>query len=262
LAQKAWLQRVEVDMFQDLEGKRILITGASSGIGACTAELFAQYRAVVGVHYNESREQADKVVKKIQDRGHKAILLQANLIDENERSSLVSRFIEGSGGIDVLINNAGGVYGCSHFLEIDIGSWRNTLELDLTASFFLARDAFRYMKEHGGGKIINISSIAAKYGGSETTIHYGAAKAGLDAVTRTMARAGAKYRILVNSIQLGVIDTPFHRKIGRATLEDRVRKIPLLRAGTPLDVSRMCLFLASECGDYITGQVYGVTGGD
>jgi 3-oxoacyl-[acyl-carrier protein] reductase len=249
-------------MFEAIRGRRVLITGAGSGIGACMAELFADHGAIVGIHYNRSEEGGRKVLGEIRQRGGEAILLQADLLDPEACSGLVPRFAGEAGGIEVLVNNAGGVRGHPHFLEMDRESWDRTISLDLSAPFFIARSAFAHMMDHGGGRIINISSIAAKYGGSVETIHYGAAKAGVEAMTRTLARAGARYGILVNAIQPGVIDTDFHRKIGRASLADRVKQIPLGRAGTPLDVARLCLFLASEGGDYITGQVYGVTGGD
>lgn len=249
-------------MFEAIKGVKVLVTGAGSGIGASTAHLFGQYGAVVGVHYHRSKDNAEKVVRRIREEGGEAFLLNANLLNQEERESVIPDFIRHAGGIDVLINNAGTVYGHDHFLDMDMDSWEKTLQICLTVPFFLAREAFRFMKDHEGGRIINISSIASKYGGSEITAHYGAAKGGLDAVTRTLARSGAEYNILVNSIQPGVIDTAFHKKIGRDSLDERVKRIPLHRAGTPLDVARLCLFLASECGDYITGQAYGVTGGD
>jgi len=177
---------------------------------------------------------------------------------------LIHDFIEVFGSIDILVNNAGGIYGNKNFLEIDEDSWNQTFTLNVTAPFFLARDAFSFMKLHGGGKIINISSISAKYGGSGTTMHYGAAKAALEAITRGLAKAGAPYNILVNTIRGGVIDTPFHEKIqrDRKNLEERINLIPLKRMGKPLDIARMALFLASEAGDYITGEIFTVAGGD
>ena len=164
----------------------------------------------------------------------------------------------------MLVNNAGGVYGARDVLTLDEESWDKTFALNTTASFFLARDAFLYMKNHGGGRIINISSISAKYGGSPTTIHYGAAKAALDAVTKGLAKAGAPYNILVNSVRGGVIDTPFHKKIHRdkKSLEERIKLIPLKRMGEPIDVARVVLFLASDAGSYITGEIFTVAGGD
>ena len=120
-----------------------------------------------------------------------------------------------------------------------------------------------HMKEEGGGKIINISSIAAKYGGSSRSLHYGAAKAALESVTIGLARAGAQHNILVNVVRGGFIDTPFHEKLGASkNIEERINLIPLKRAGKPEDVARMVLFLASESGDFITGEILTVAGGD
>ncbi len=248
-------------MFADLKGRRVLVTGASSGIGGCTAELFGQSKAVVGVHYNTNEKGAEAVAGRIRRSGGEAHLFACNLRDAAPTGSLVGEFIEKTGGIDILINNAGSFH-LDHFLDVSLESWNDALNLHLTAPFILARNSFAFMKGHGGGRIINISSIAAKYGGSEESMHYGAAKAGLDAVTKSMARAGAPFNILVNSVQPGVIATDAHRKIGRMSLDDRISRVPLRRAGTPLDVARMCVFLGSEGGDFITGQVFGVTGGD
>lgn len=251
-------------MFEEIKNKRVLITGASTGIGACTAQLFASYGAIIGIHYNSNREKAKNLAKKIGNRCHPnpPILIQADLLNPDERDMVIPKFIDTAGRIDILINNAGAIYGTQHFLEMDDDSWDKTLNLNLKSSFFLAKSAFSHMKVQGGGRIISISSISAKYGGSVSSIHYGAAKAGLEAVTRTLAREGAQYNILVNAIQPGVINTEAHKKIGRNSLTDRVKNIPLKRAGNPVDVANLCLFLASGCGDYITGQVLGVTGGD
>ncbi len=136
------------------------------------------------------------------------------------------------------------------------------MALNAKAPFFLARRAFGAMQRRGGGKIINISSIAARYGGSSRTMHYGAAKAALESLTVGLARAGAPYRILVNAVQAGFIRTPFHRAIKGKDLARRIRMIPLQRAGEPDDVARVALFLASSAGDFITGQIVTVSGGD
>ena len=249
-------------MYDVIRGKRVLVTGASSGIGACTAELFARQGAVVGVHYHAGEAGARKTVKRVEANGGRAVLLGADLLDPASRDGLVPEFIGKAGGIDVLVNSAGGPLGTAYFLDLDLTSWEETLALNLTAPFILAREAFRWMRDNGGGRIINISSIAAYYGGSETGIHYGAAKAGLESVTKTLARAGAPSGILVNTVQPGVVDTPAHRKMGRTSLEGRVKTIPMGRPGKPVEVARLCLFLASEGGDYITGQVLRITGGE
>lgn len=249
-------------MFEDIKGKKILITGASSGIGASTAELLGSYGAVVGVHYRGNREGAMKVIGSINEQGGRAEVLQGDLLRTEVREELLQDFISSFGGIDILVNNAGGIYGARHFEEMDEEAWDDTFTLNVKAPFFLALEAFSFMRRQGGGKIINISSISAKYGGSPETLHYGAAKAALDSITVGLARAGAQFNILVNSVRGGFIDTPLHKKIGRSSIEDRIKLIPLKRAGQPIDIARMVLFLASSAGDFITGEIFTVAGGD
>ena len=249
-------------MFDSLSNRRVLVTGASSGIGASIAEIFGLHGAIVGLHYNSDGKGANNVAEKIKKNNGIVHLLQGDLTDHSVCFGLVGNFIKISGGIDVLVNCAGAIIGTDHLLDLKIDSWNSTLSLNLTAPFLLSRDAYGHMMNHGGGKIIMISSIAAKYGGSETSIHYGAAKAGVEAVTRSLSRSGAKHQILVNAIQAGVIDTPAHKKIGRASIEERVSKIPLKRAGKPEEVAMLCVFLASDYGNFITGQIIGITGGE
>lgn len=251
-------------MFKKIKNKKVLITGASSGIGACMAELFSSYGAIVGIHYNQSENEAKRLLELIKSKRGKAACFKKNLLESPVNFQLIQSFVKKFGGIDVLINNAGAIIGNIHFLELDERSWDDTFSLNVKAPFFLAREAFNYMKNSGGGKIINISSIAAKYGGSIQSMHYGAAKAALDSLTIGLARAGAQYNILVNSIRGGFIDTPFHKKIHRTKkdIEERIKLTPLRRAGKPTDIAQMALFLASEAGDYITGEIFTISGGD
>jgi 3-oxoacyl-[acyl-carrier protein] reductase len=248
-------------MFKSIRGKKVLITGASGGIGASMALLFAEHGANLGLHYNSEKEMASILAGDVEKLGAQVSLFQADLVSESGEA-MVDAFIDRFDGIDILVNNAGAVFGFKDFLELDEKSWEKTFRLNAQAPFFMARRAFSHMKENDGGRIINISSVAAKYGGSERSMHYGAAKAALEAETIGMARAGAKYGILVNAIRGGFMDTPFHQKLGSKNIKERVQLIPLKRAGKPEDMARMVLFLASEAGDFITGEIFGVTGGD
>ena len=248
-------------MFKGIQDKKVLITGSSSGIGACTAELFASYGADIGIHYSQNKKGALSVLEKITEKGGEGHLLEADFQDD-AADCIVDEFLDYFGRIDVLINNAGAIYGSTDFLKLDKSSWEKTLKVSLSTPFFISRKAFSFMKDNNGGKIINISSIASKYGGSSKTLHNGVAKSGVDAITKTLAREGARYNILVNSIRPGVIDTEAHKKIGRDSLEERIKSIPLKRAGRPADIAGMCLYLASDYGNYITGQTFGITGGD
>lgn len=248
-------------MTQGIKGKRTLITGASGGIGSCLANLLASKGAVVGIHYHQNKKEAESIAQKIINNGGTAECFQADFLKE-EALGLVDSFVERFKGIDALINNAGGVFGFKHFKQLDNESWRKTNLLNAEVPFFLARSAFAYMQENGGGKIINISSVAAKYGGSPQTIHYGAAKAGLEACAIGLARFGAQYNILVNCIRGGFIDTPFHQKLDNKNIEERIKLIPLKRAGKPEDIAQMACFLLSNAGDFITGETFSVSGGD
>jgi NAD(P)-dependent dehydrogenase (short-subunit alcohol dehydrogenase family) len=248
-------------MYKSIKDKRVLITGASGGIGSCMALLFAEHGAIVGVHYNVGENESSALVNEIEQKGGKAAFFKADLIKESGKS-VVQSFINHFGGLDILVNNAGAVFGTKDILDLDEESWDKTFYLNSRAPFFLAQSAFKHMKDQGGGKIINISSISVKYGGSSQTLHYGAAKSALETVTLGLSKAGAKHNILVNTVRGGFIDTPMHQKMGRKNLEKRIEMIPLKRAGKPQDVAGMVLFLASESGDFITGETFTVAGGD
>lgn len=248
-------------MFSDLQGKRVLVTGASGGIGSATARLLASRGAVLGLHYHANRKAAERLRAEIRALGGRAECLRADLSGWAGGLKLVPSFIRRFGGIEVLINNAGAIHGAKPFDAIREEEWDRTFALNARAPYLLAREAFKAMKR-GGGRIINISSVSAKYGGSERSFHYGAAKAALEAMTVGLARRGAPHGILVNAVRAGFINTDFHRKTGRGGLARRIRMIPLGRAGSPLDVAHMILFLASDASSFVTGQVLSVSGGD
>lgn len=250
---------------ESIVGKRVLVTGASLGIGRAIALAFAKQDARIGIHYNSHEKEALELRDYIHDKTpcEWVSLHRVNLLDHCQRADLVKEFLYDHQGIDILVNNAGAVFGAQNFSSIDYGSVDRTIELNLIAPFFIAQSAFTQMIEQKtGGRIINISSIAAKYGGSSNTMHYGAAKAGLEAFTIALAKLGARHGILVNAVRPGVTDTHFHDAIPGKDLEARAELIPLKRLCTPEDVAAMCLFLGSDEASYITGQIIGVTGGE
>ena len=252
--------------FEDLLGKNILITGASGGIGACMAEEFSKNGANVGIHYCQNKEQAEMIRSKIITLGKKAKLFQADLNKQGSQSQLIDRFVESFGSIDILINNAGAIYEYEHFSKLTTQACNDTFFLNAISPFFLISSAFENMeKNENGGRIINVSSASVRYGSSSHGIHYSAAKAALESMTLGFSKAGAIKKILVNAIRCGVINTDMHSKIkgyNRQKFQERIQKIPLKRVGEPIDIARMALFLASKCGDFITGEIFTVAGGD
>jgi len=245
-----------------LENKRVLVTGATGGVGTRLVRMFAEQGAVAGIHYHQNQKQAELLTREIESNGGRSGCFQADLL-ASTGADLVDAFVEQFGGIDVLVNNAGAICGFEDFLELDETSWSETFQLNTQSPFFLAQRAFAQMKKSGGGKIINISSIAAKYGGSSRSLHYGASKAALEAVTVGLARTGAPHNILVNAVRGGYIDTPAqHRLSSQKDLTGRIKRIPLQRAGQPEDIASMVVFLASGAGDFITGEIMTVAGGD
>ena len=252
-----------MDILKELNNKRVLITGATGGMGIAMAKLFADHGARLGLHYAKNRKEALQLLKTVGNKTEVKIF-KANLIKSKEVIKLAKSFIKKFGGIDVLINNAG-AYDHIDFKLLDEKSWQNTFDLIVKAPFLLSRSAFDAMKEQGGGKIINISSVNVKYGGSGRSMHYIASKAALESITRTLAKEGAKYNILVNAIRPGLINTLMRAKMKGYNEEDfqkRIALVPLKRMGNPIDIARMALFLAAESGNFITGEIFTVAGGD
>ncbi len=243
-------------------GKRVLVTGAGRGIGSAIAEAFAHQGAIVGVHYRSSATLATKLAERLRLAGCGVELVEGDLLDPKVRRDLVPRFMSLCGGIDVLVNNAGAVIKAAHCMDVEEDIWQQSFDLNVTAPFVLGRAAMRAMQRQHWGRIINISSIGVKYGGSAHTLHYSAAKAALEAITVGLAKVGAEWNILVNAVRPGIIETQLHGHTPPDDFRRRVELIPLKRPGTPEDVAAMVLFLASPAGDFITGQVFAVSGGD
>ena len=262
----------DCNLFGGISDKKILVTGASGGIGSEIAKVFIRQGAFVGLHYSGGengknillRLKEEAINKWAKTNPEKIKLFSGNLLNKEARNNLVPSFVEAFGGIDVLINNAGAMFEYKHFSELDEESWDKSFTLNAKAPFWLSARAFEHMKQRGG-KIINISSVNVRYGGSGKSMPYVASKAALDSITKGFAREGAQYNILVNSIRCGVIESPMHTKIPGYTeenLKKRIELILLKRAGKPLDIARMALFLASDAGNFITGQIFSVSGGD
>jgi glucose 1-dehydrogenase len=245
-----------------LEGRRALITGASSGIGRSIALRLAQEGASIAVNFISRLEAAAEVVEEIKKAGANGIAVEADVSNEQQVDAMFTRAVAELGGIDILVNNAG--METEHpFLEMPLEAWRKVIEVDLTGAFLCAQRAARVMVESGaGGSIINITSVHQKipWGGFA---HYCAAKAGLDMMSKTIALELATRNVRVNSVAPGAIATPINQNVWGSPegLRDLLRKIPTDRMGQPEEIAKVVAFLCSDEASYMTGATLYVDGG-
>jgi 3-oxoacyl-[acyl-carrier protein] reductase len=249
--------------FDDLQGKIVLVTGASTGIGAAVARAFASCGSVVVVHHNQSAEAARALVAEIRQAGGQAFTEAADFVQPGAGTQLVQQVAEHAGGLDILVNNAGHLIERKPASETDDEHYRCIIDLNLTSTFECCRAATPLLKKSGAGAIINTTSIAARMGGGPGSGVYAAAKAGVSTLTRALARELAPDGIRVNAVSPGFIRTPLHDRLTSLEAMDTAEQmIPLRRIGVPEDCAGAYLFLASVClSGYITGQIIEVNGG-
>ncbi len=242
-----------------MTGRAVLITGVTSGIGKETALCFAKGGWDIIGHYFSSEEKGGEIKKALSGCGVKCTMLRADFSSEDGIASFMKK-IAGM-EVDSLINNAGTYVSARHFTELTVDDLNKTFMVNAFAPVIIASKVFAGMKERGFGRIVNISSIAAKYGGSASSLHYGASKCALEGMTKTLAREGAGFNILVNTVRPGVIDTEFHKKFPK-DMKKRIAMIPLKRMGKPEEVAEVLYFLGSDRNTYITNEVIAVSGGE
>ena len=250
-------------MTQDLQGKRVLVTGSSTGIGAAVAKGFAKGGARVVVHYHASEAEAGEVVEEIGKSGGWAVALKGDLGGRSGAAELVKESAARLGGLDVLVNNAGALLRRAKISEIDDSLFDRVLDLNVRSVVAATQAAVPHLKAAGGGSVINTSSVAARNGGGPGSALYGGAKAFISNMTRNLARELAPDGIRVNAVAPGVIMTPFHERFSTPELLEQLRKsIPMGKLGAPEDCVGAFLFLASpSMSGYITGQTIEVNGG-
>lgn len=246
----------------DLAGKAVLITGASTGIGAALARAFGAQGAAVGVHYNSSKDAAEAVASSITDSGGKAVLIRADASKSADIARAVEEAASAFGRLDGLINNAGGMIGRMAYADMDDAYYDQVMDLNGRSVIAASRAAIPHLKLQGGF-IINTSSIAARNGASNGAGLYGSSKALVSNITRGMAKELIGFGIRVNAVAPGVIDTPFHERYStEAQMKANIATVPQGRAGIAEDCVGAYLFLASETlSGYIIGQVIEVNGG-
>ncbi|MBV9406713.1 MAG: glucose 1-dehydrogenase [Acidobacteriaceae bacterium] len=246
----------------DLSGKVALITGASSGIGAATALLFAELGARVAIGYHSNQRGADEILQTISQAGGEAISIRADVREKSEITSLISETNAQLGPIDILVNNAGSLIERLRLLDASDDYWEDVLNLNLKSAVFCARAVAPSMIERKTGSIINIVSIAGRNGGGPGAGAYATAKGALITFTKALAKELAPQGVRVNAVSPGVILTPFHDAFSTPEMiRNFVSTIPLGRTGTARETAAVIAFLASEAASYIVGESIEVNGG-
>ena len=256
------------------DGQVALITGGATGIGFGIAELLAALGAHV-VLASRKQEHLDRAAATLRERGWRASVATVDVREPERVRAVVEQVAHDAGRIDLLVNNAAGnFYAPSESLTPN--AWRSVIDIDLNGTFFCSQAVFPVMKAQGGGRIVSIS-MTLHYRGWPLMAHATAAKAGIDALTRTLALEWARHGIRINAIAPGPIPTEGVRRaftppatsgvpdvfaVERAMGDYAKKSIPLGRWGTPADIASAVAFLASPAGDWITGSIFVVDGGE
>lgn len=250
-------------MTSDLKGKVVLITGASTGIGAAAARAFGREGCRVVIHYNASERAAHAVATDVRTAGAEAVLVGGDVTRSANIGRIVAEALAACGRIDVLINNAGGLVARTRveaYSEAFIGQ---VLALNVTQVALFMREVIPVMRQQGGGNVINVSSIAARHGGGAGAIIYAGAKGFISTATRGWAKELVGDKIRVNAVSPGVITTPFHERYSTPEqLKAMQATIPMNRLGTAEECAGTFVYLASDqMSGYVTGQIIEVNGG-
>lgn len=237
--------------------KVVLVTGSSRGIGRATIIEFAKKGYNVVINYSTSSSDAESLKEYVEKEYHaKALVIKADISNEEEVKDMVKQVIDEFGNIDVLVNNAGIVYDRS-FEEITVEEFKRTLEVNVIGAFIVSREVSKYMKK---GSIVNVSSTSGTKVMSPECLDYNISKVGLQSLTRDLALY-LKPNIRVNAIAIGWADTDMNKDLPQDYIDKEVEKIYLERFADPSEIAKTIYFLASEDASYITGEVVTIDGG-
>jgi NAD(P)-dependent dehydrogenase (short-subunit alcohol dehydrogenase family) len=247
-------------MDYSLKDKVALVTGASRGIGQAAALGLARAGADVAIA-SRGLPDLEKAGEEIKKAGRKCLPVQAHLGKTEEINHLIKRVLEEFGKIDILVNNAAANPTLASAMDIDERAWDSIMNLNLKGLFFLSQAVARVMKEKGGGKIINVSSVAGIT--PDLLPLYSISKAGVNMATKVMAQQWAQYNIRVNAIAPGLTKTRFSEALWKnpAILKMAMSKTPMARPAEPEEMVGAIIYLASDASSYVTGQIIAIDGG-
>ena len=242
-----------------LDGKVALVTGGSRGIGRAIALKLAEEGAKVAINYAGNVKAAEEVKAAIEEKGGKALLVQADVSDSAAAEAMVASVVEAFGTVDILVNNAG-ITRDALFARMKEEDFNAVINTNLKGVFHCTKAVTKLMMKQRSGRIVNMASVVGVTGNAGQA-NYSAAKAGVIGFTKSVARELAGRGITVNSVAPGFIETDMTAVLSDKVKEAMAEDIPLKRAGKPEDVANAVLFLASDNAAYITGQVLHVDGG-
>jgi 3-oxoacyl-[acyl-carrier protein] reductase len=249
-------------ILDDLKGKRALVTGSSTGIGAAVAKGLAAHGVAVVVHGNKNAEAAEAVAAQIRAAGGTAHVVLGDVADSAVAARIVGEAVAALRGLDILVNNAGAMVQRVTNEAFDEAIFEQVYDLNVKSVLAVTKAAYPHLKAAGGGAIINTGSIAGRMGGYQGSTVYASAKAAVHSISRNAAREFAKDGIRVNIVAPGFIVTPFHDATPQATRELIASQIAMQRLGTAEECVGTYLFLASRAmSGYITGQIIDINGG-
>lgn len=249
-------------MLEDIKGKRALVTGSSTGIGVAVAEALAKLGAKVVVHGNSNAEAARKVADGINAAGGEAHVVLGDVSNPESAKKIVADAVAALGGLDLLINNAGGLVKRVNSAEFENEIFDKVYDLNVRSIFNITEAALPHLKAAGGGSVVNTGSVAGRFGGYAGSAIYASAKAAVHSITRNMAREFAEDNVRVNTVAPGFIVTPFHAATPQEVRETAAAQIPMKRLGTAEECAGAYVFLCSDAmSGYITGQIVDVNGG-
>ncbi len=237
-----------------LEGQVVIVTGGSRGIGAATARRVAAAGAAVVVCYLEQEHRANEVVAEVEAAGGRALAVHADVSQREDVNAMVDATLAAFGRVDGLVNNAG-IMPITPFLEIDDATWERVLRTDLYGAFYACQAVLPQMlRQESGGRIVNIASRLGQIGFAEVA-HYTVAKAGIIALTKSLAREFGQRGIRVNAVAPGVIKTDMGGQVTEGEVgRRRQAELPLGRFGEPEEVAEAVLFLLGEASSLFLGQ--------
>lgn len=246
-----------------LVGKRALVTGAEQGIGKAVAEGLLKAGCDIAIHYFMGEDGPRELIALATSLGRKAQAFQADLTDEAATVKMVGDAAGFLGGLDVLINNVGGLVERRFLEKVDLAFWKKVIDINLTSMLLVTREAAPHLTKANGASVVNLASLAGRKGGHAGSLVYSMTKGAVLTFTRALSTDLGPQGIRVNAVAPGLIlGTRFHNThTSKESAEETIKGIPLGRAGDIYDIARPIVFLASEYDGFITGATIDINGG-